>query len=151
MAKTIADPKTVGRIKLCLQSFGSGDTFLIASDGEIMQAYNKSRPGGVRGLGKVFWKMLDVIRGNAKYEAHKAESHEAASPVTNVPSVPNVPSVTSTEPVFYSAAFIKAIGAVMELGGITEIDYEGLAFLHEHFKVGDGAKPEAGNGEGAAA
>ena len=143
MAKTIADPKTVGRIKLCLKGFDDGETFLKASNGEIMQSYNAQRPGGVRGCGKVFWKMLDVIRGNARYEAHKAESHEAAPLVTNVPTVQNVPSVPADPMlapqahVFYSAEFFKAVSTIMELGNIKEIDGEGIKFLHEHFKVNE--------------
>lgn len=137
MAKTIADPKTVGRLKLCLPSFLSGDTFLNASDGEIMQAYNMSRPGGVRGLGKVFWKMLDVIRGNAKYEAHKAAEHESVPPVSNVPAVLSDHTSYEPTPVFYSAEFFKAVSTIMELGNIKEIDSAGIKFLHEHFKVNE--------------
>lgn len=134
MAKTIADPKTVGRIKLCLKGFDDGETFLKALNGEIMQSYNARRPGGVRGLGNVFWKMLDVIRANAKFEAHKAQKRDSASPVANVSAVT---TAAPQAPVFYSAEFFKAVSTIMELGNIKEIDNEGINFLHEHFKVNE--------------
>ena len=137
MAKTVADPKTVGRIKLCLKGFDDGETFLNASNGDIMKSYNEQRPGGVRGCGKVFWRILDVIRGNAKYEAHKAAEHESVPPVTNVPSVPADSTPSTPYPVFYSAEFFKAVSTIMELGNIKEIDGEGIKFLHEHFKVNE--------------
>ena len=134
MAKTIADPKTVGRIKLCLNGFDDGETFLKASNGEIMQSYNAQRPGGVRGLGKVFWRILDVIRGNAKYKAHKAAERESVSSVANVSAVT---TAAPQQPVFYSAEFFKAVSTIMELGNIKEIDGAGIKFLHEHLKVNE--------------
>lgn len=137
MAKTIADPKTVGRIKLCLNGFDDGETFLKASNGEVMQSYNAQRPGGVRGLGKVFWRILDVIRGNAKYKAHKAAERDSVPPVSNVPSVTADPMPAPQAHVFYSAEFFKAVSTIMELGNIKEIDGAGIKFLHEHFKVNE--------------
>ena len=130
----LADPKTVGRIRLCIKGFDDGETFLKASNGDIMKSYNEQRPGGVRGCGKVFWKMLDVIRANAKFEAHKAHERDSVSPVANVSAVT---TAAPQQPVFYSAEFFKAVSTIMELGNIKEIDGAGIQFLHEHFKVNE--------------
>ena len=128
-AKSIANPRTAGKIKLCLDAFEDVDSFIKATDGDLMRVYNEKRPCGVHGLGNMFFRAMDVIRGMAKVKCHEATKQET------VKDVPPHRTETEVKQVFYTASFIKAVGAIMELGNIKEMDSEAINFLHEHFRM----------------
>ena len=126
LASRIADAKTVGRLKLVLDHFGTAEEFFSAAEskGKLSAAYNAAKPDGRRGLGKKFFEVVDRIRLQREVDEMKKETAGWLKTPPMTSSQPDEPLAKPGR--FYTVQQLKALVSFMELCGVQAIDLAGV-------------------------